>query len=202
MKFLGHQWMTSTSPHNLMSPYPNLEYNAYAEQQNGHARFAFQGYKGKCLRRYPVTIIYYHKQVETGNLGQILGAIARTVPRSVPSANVPCLNLVVSMTVSPRCLPLLQLVMIDSSVNSNQHSGSTSTTLDCSQLAAVLDVHYQTPRSEPYHNGRQHGCSRSRFNGMLHCVVLIALIRWTRIRPQSARGSSLRLCSLKRVGKT
>ncbi len=73
-------------------------------------------------------------------------------------------------------LPLLQLVMIDSSVNSNQHNGSTSITLDCNQSAAIHSTNIISWGLNSYHDWWQHSCGSPRFNRVLDGMVLIALI--------------------------
>src|ERR1700759_5691970 len=60
------------------------------------------------------------------------------------SGTTPCSNMACEILKSPfypcqirKNLPLLQLVRIESSVNSNQQRGSGSTTLDCAVLVAI-----------------------------------------------------------------
>lgn len=95
-------------------------------------------------------------------------------------------------------LPLLQLVIIVSSVNFSQQSGSGSITLDCKKSA---------PREGKreiviYHNRRQHCCCCSGLNWMLNGMLLIGICRdnWTRPQPTCCR--VLCFCPLQSVGQT
>jgi hypothetical protein len=104
-------------------------------------------------------------------------------------------------TLSTRDLPLLQLVMIDSSVNSNQHNGSTSITLDYSQLAGIHFVQSHVIKPNPYHNWRQRRRGCPGFNRVLDCVVFIALIGRIGVGPQPASRCILCLRSLEWIRK-
>jgi len=107
---------------------------------------------------------------------------ARGVSRSIPRADV-SFKLLASLLRKNQFmdgLPLLQLVMMDSSVNSSQHSGSASMTLDCNRLVNIyLDLALMQRGS--YHDWRQHCCCSSWFNRVLNCVVFVTFIRRARI---------------------
>lgn len=91
--------------------------------------------------------------------------------------------------------------MIDSSVNSNQHNGSTSITLDYSKLVAIHIVQSHRIKFNPYHNWRQHRRGCPGLNRVLDCVVFIGLIGRTGIGSQPASRCILCLCSLKWIRK-